>query len=187
MFDWLFEGRKEVYYVLGAIAVILVIFWYQVPRRAYLISLAVCLSLIGLYYLLDRLVITYREEVEGTVELMAASVAEHKLDRAFNHFAEQFRTPRNLSKQDLRALADRELKSGGVTSVTVWGFETPGPVDRSRKVTTTFSFKVQGAFGRDELFYRCEAVFAYEPPHGWQMQRCKFLEPHTDNPIDAPF
>ncbi len=186
MFDWLFEGRKEVYYVLGAVAVILVIFWYQVPRRAYLISLGVCLSLIGLYYLLDRLVVTGREEVQGTVELMAACVAEHQLDRAFNHFAETFQTPQKRSKQDLRALADRELKSGGVTSVLVWGFETPGPVERDRQVTTTFSFKVQGNFGRDEFWYRCEALFAYEPPHGWRMQSCRILEPHTDNPID-PF
>jgi len=189
VFDWLFEGHRVVYYSLGALALVLLILWKQVPRRSYLIATAVCLLLIGLYYLLDRLVVTIREEVKGTVQLMAASVAQRDLDQAFAHMSDTITMNRKpISNEALRSYAESMLRDGRVTEVLVWEFEFPEPVERDRPAKVTFQFKLRGdLYGKDDMYYRCDAVFRFEPPHGWVMHSCRILDPfHVEEEIPIP-
>ncbi len=175
MFDWLFEGRSVVYYILGIATIVLLIVWKQVPRRGYLLGAGACILLLGLYWLLDRLVVTGREEVKATIQLMAASVAERNLDRAFEHFADDFQTSRGTTKAALRAIGDREISTGSVTRVAVWAFEIPGPVDRDQPVKASFRFTFEGVNTAQSIPYLCDAVFRFHPQHGWQMQSCRIL------------
>ncbi len=182
--DWLFEGRLPIYLALAAGTLILLILWVKVPRRVYLIGTGVGLLLLGLYYLLDRLVVTPREEIVETIQLMAGSVAKKNLEPAFVHFSERFRSPRGHTREQLRSQVEDEMNRGQVTSVNVWGFEILGPVERGQPAKVSFLFKVHGLHEMAHL--RCDSVFAYEPPHGWCMQSCRIFDPiQNDNEIDV--
>ncbi len=194
MFDWLFEGRWQVYASLGILAFLLLYLWKQVPRRSYLIGTGVCLLLIGLYWLLDRLVVTTREEVIGTIQMMADSISQKNVGSAFDHFADSFRTPqRGTPKAELRAAMEQEVSANQITSVRVWGFEfpPPGPVDRSQPVKVTFMFKVKGprvGAAEETAPLQCDAVFSWKSPHGWQLLSCRIMDPmQIEKEIHVPY
>jgi hypothetical protein len=188
VFDWIFEGKLSVYIVLGSIAFLFFCFWVQNRKRIQLVVAGIALALLGVYWLLDRAVETEREAIENTVHRMAASVAQKKLDIAFNHISERFRSPSDRTKENFRELADTGLASGQVTAVDVWGFEFPERPDRARESKVRFNFKVRGELGGKEAFYYvCDAVFVYESPGVWRLLRCRILDPvHVDEEIGLP-
>ena len=64
VFDWLFEGHWYIYTVLALLALFFLWFWWQNRTRFWLIGLTVFLALIGIYWLLDILVETGREQIK---------------------------------------------------------------------------------------------------------------------------
>jgi hypothetical protein len=122
--DWLFEGRPTVYVILAAAAVLLFVAWWQTRKRYWLYATAAFLALIGLYFLLDRLVETDREQIVRKVEEMSAGVRDRNVDRIFAHVSEQFRLS-NSDRAAFRALAERAIRTGQVTEVKAWDFQFP--------------------------------------------------------------
>jgi hypothetical protein len=61
LFDWLFEGRTNVYAVLAALAVFLLVIWWQTRKRWLLLGTVLAVGMIGVYALLDKAVETDRE------------------------------------------------------------------------------------------------------------------------------
>ena len=118
MFDWLFEGQTTVYVVLAAATVILFVAWWQTRKRYWFYGTVAFLALIGLYFLLDRLVETDREQIERKLNEMAAGVRERNVDRIFAHVSEQFRL-NNSDRAAFRAFAEGAIRTGQVTEVRV--------------------------------------------------------------------
>jgi hypothetical protein len=188
VFDWLFEGRTSVYIVLGAVAVLLIILWRQYRNRRLLYVAAGVVALMGVYWLLDRLVETDRKTIDRTVRQMTGAVAAKKLDLAFNHISERFRSPMKRSKQEFRGLAEAEMASGHVTAVDVWPCEFPDRPDRNGETKVLFPFKLRGNLGgREALMYTCEAVFVYESPGIWRLLRCRIMHPMNDEEVPLEF
>lgn len=178
MFDWLFEGRISVYAVLAALAVFLLLAWWQMRKRWLLGGVVLAAALVGLYALLDRMVETDREQIVRKVKEMAAAVNAHNLNAAFAHFSDQFRSQRGLSKNELRDAAQRHLDNRQVESVQVWDIQIEGRPERQRgEVHVFFSAKTHGIH---EFLADCDAVFAFHPEHGWQMRTFRFLKPQSN-------
>ena len=75
MFDWLFEGWLEIYILLAVLAFARILAVWPFRRKVWLITLFSVIALIGVYWLLDRLVETDREQIER--KLTALAVAMH--------------------------------------------------------------------------------------------------------------
>jgi hypothetical protein len=194
VFDWLFEGRISVYIGLGACAFVMLYLWRQQRRRPLLYIGVFLIALIGLYWLLDRLVETDREVLENTVLRMTGAVAERKLDVSFSYISENFRSPNNNNKEHFRALAEKYLGSGAgqVSGVDVlWRCEFPERPDRTsgKEAKVNFHFKLRGEFGgKESFYYLCESIFIYEPPGVWRLLRCRILNPtKNEEVIDLEF
>jgi hypothetical protein len=190
VFDWLFEGQRAVYITLGAVTIVLFVLWVKVPRRSYLIGTGIGLLLIGLYWVLDRMVVTPREEIEETIRLMADSVARRDIDPIFAHFCKDFRTPHGHTRDEFRQRVEPQVHAGQITVVKVWGFEFPGPVDRTKPVKVTFQFKVEGPIvgSKEGMFFRCDAVCGHEAPNGWCIRSVKIFDPiHIDEEVNVPY
>jgi hypothetical protein len=186
VFDWLFEGRLSVYVFLGALAVLLLIAWWQNRWAWCLAGVGILLVLIGLYWLLDRLVETDREEITRKVEELAAAVRQKRLNAAFEHVSDQFRSPSGMTKQQFRDGAEREIHRYEITEIVVWDFEYPERPSREKGTArASFRFKVKGSFG-DFIEHRCEPVFVYEPPRGWRLKSFKIFRPMPNEEVLLP-
>jgi hypothetical protein len=176
VFDWLFEG-PTVYVALAALAAFLLVLWWQTRKRWCLIGVAVVVGLIGLYAILDRVVETDREQIVRKVNALAAGVNAHNLDAAFVHISEQFRSAGGKSKKELRATGQSYLDQKIIERVDVWDIAVEGkPSREKREAHVRFSGKVHGS---QEFLTDCDALFAFEPEHGWQLKGFRLLKPQT--------
>ncbi|HWG46767.1 MAG TPA: hypothetical protein VN688_28650 [Gemmataceae bacterium] len=176
--DWLFEGRTNVYVILAALTGLLVLVWWQTRKRWCLIAAVVMAGLIGIYAILNVAVETDREQIVRKVNEMTAAVNAHKLDAAFVHISDQFRSHGGKTKQELRTAGQTYLEQKIVERVDVWDIGIEGqPSREKREVHVRFSVKVHGG---QEFFTDCDALFAFEPEHGWRMKGFRLLKPQTN-------
>lgn len=195
--DWLFEGRTAIYVLLAAVAFLALCAWWQTRRRVALITLAFALGLGGLYFLLDRLVETDREQIERKVRLMAAAVQAHSTDSIFSHISESFQRG-GTGREAFRSFTENALRNSWVNEIEVWGFEFGDDFRSSSQVpigATTrqaevaqVSFMVKPKGGRlpHEPFLRCDARFVRDADGQWRLLGFDLFEPavNTQRPID---
>jgi hypothetical protein len=198
VFDWLFEGRPAVYVALAAAAVVLFVAWWQTRKRYWLYATAAFVALAGLYFLLDRLVETDREQIVRKVNEMAAGVRERNVDRIFANVSEHFRL-NNSDRAAFRQFAERALRTGEVTDITVWDFQFPEDFRaRVRRTGTTgppeldgarvsFMVKPQGP-RLGAPFFRCDATFVRGPDGQWRLFGFQLFQPGVDSnqPVQIP-
>jgi hypothetical protein len=185
VFDWLFEGLTTVYVLLAAALLGCLFVYWQYRRNAWLYAAAVVAALIGVYWLLDRLVKTEREQIQEKVEVMAQGLRDHNLDAVFEHLSDDFLSPQGRDKAALRKLANDHIN--GVTQVTVWDLRWDSKPEPGKEYDgLVFSFKVRGV-GADDFHFDCRPLFAYEPGRGWRVKRLKILKPGTTEELPAPF
>jgi hypothetical protein len=185
VFDWLFEGLTTVYVLLAAALLGFFFIYWQYRRKAWLYAMAVVVALIGLYWLLDRLVETDREQIQRKVDVMANGLRTHNLDAVFEHLSDDFRSPQGRDKKALREEADRQINR--VAQVIVWDFRWDSRPEPGKEYDgLVFSFKVRGV-GADDFAFDCRPVFVYEPGKGWLVKRLKILKPGTTEELPALF
>lgn len=177
MFDWLFEGRTSVYAVLAALAVFLLLIWWQTRKRWLVVAVVFVAALVGFYDLLDRIVETDREQIVRKLKEMAAAVSAHNLDAAFVHISDQFRSAGGKSKSDLRNTAQTYLNQRFVERVQIWDILIDGRPSREQgEIRVFFSAKAQNG---QEFLTDCDAVFDFHPEHGWRLRSFRLLKPQT--------
>ena len=179
MFDWLFEGRTSVYAVLAALAVFLLVAWWQMRKRWLLAGVVLTAALVGLYALLDKAVETDREQIVRKLREMAAAVNAHNLNAAFVHISDRFRSQGGKSKRELREAAQSLLELGDVESVQFWDIAIEGRPSRELgEVHVFFSAKAHNT--RGGFLTDCDAVFEFNPQQGWQLRSFRLLKPQTN-------
>ena len=194
MFDWLFEGRASVYVSLAAIAIVMLLAWQQTRKRFCLIGLAAALGLAGLYFLLDRLVETDREQVVRKVEEMAAGVRARNADAIFRHISDRF-SRSGVDRARFREAVDSLLRNRMVDEVEVWDFQFPADSDTQGQlpgrsasgeaIVVSFTAKPKGGLA-DGKFGRCDATFVHDADGQWRLFDFRVFDPVANQPVPIP-
>jgi hypothetical protein len=189
VFDWLFEGRTNVYLILGVATAVLLALWWRDRKRHWLAGVLGVLFLAGGYYLLSRVVQTPRKEVQRAVEEMAAAVKARDVDRIMSHVSEQFRHG-GLDKPAFRQKVESALAQGVVGEVQVWDFKFPQeqPGGEGGPLRVVFEAKPFGGRASGSEFFRVEADFVRDPDGRWRMKTFQVFHPfiNTKQPLDVP-
>jgi hypothetical protein len=179
VFDWLFEGRTSIYVVLIALTALLVVLWWQTRKRWSLLAVAVALGLVGLYALLDVLVETDREQIVRKIKLMVAAVNAGDIDGAFEHIADDFRSPGRRGKEELRNLAKLYIGQRLLERVEAWDIVCVGePSRQDGTAQASFTVKLHGP-GVEGFLAACDTTFGFEAGHGWRLKSVRLLKPQT--------
>lgn len=180
MFDWLFEGRTSVYVVLAALAVFLLLAWWQLRKRWLLVGVVFVACLVGLYALLDKAVETDREQIVRKIQSMIAAVNAGNIDGIFENISDDFHSPGGKGKAELREMARRYIEQRIVTSMDVWDIVCIGePSRQQRTAQASFQVKVHGQPGVEGFFAECESTFDFDAQHGWRLRSVRLFKPQT--------
>jgi hypothetical protein len=191
--EWLFEGQLTVYAVLAVLLAFMLMVWKQTPRRLYL---AVCLSLvalIGIYFLLDIVVQTDREQVRNSVQEMSAGVKAHDINRIFAQVSDTYNR-HGSSKAEFRSASEGVINPRLVEEMAVWGWEF-APDYRSKESASDarenvahvrFMAKPTGASGTS--IYLVDAVMHRDTDGKWRLQSWEVFDAfHNDtSPLKVP-
>jgi len=177
LFDWLFEGRTSVYVVLVALAVFLLLVWWQTRKRWCLVGVLVVAGLAGLYVLLDKTVETDREQLVRKVQELAAAVNARDFRGLFKNISDNFRSPLGKDKQQFQDTVADYIQRGMVSNVRVWDIVCEDTPSREHPPARVF-FRAKAESGR-ELMADCDATFDYDPQHGWRLRSLRLLKPQT--------
>jgi hypothetical protein len=182
VFDWLFEGRLAVYLFLAVVAVILLGLWWRDRRRGWLFGVAAVGVLIGIYFLLDRLVETRSEQISRKLQEMAAGVKAGDTERIFLHVSDRF-TFAGLNKAAFQAAVDRILQARRVTDLAIFDFQ---PLDERGRVF--FRAKPIGDEQGLNIAYIVRAQFVRDPDGQWRLQSFEVFNPvvNTNTPMQVP-
>ncbi|MBV9124659.1 MAG: hypothetical protein JO112_14985 [Planctomycetes bacterium] len=184
--SWLFEGSSTVYLILGILALALAVGWWMNRKRAFLIGLAVVAGFAGVYWLLDVLVVTDREQMVLNLKDMAQGVKDRNTDQVFGHISHDFRSPQGKTKEEFRQISQTDINSGEVQEILMWDFNVT-QVDRGQKTgTVAFSVKARGNSGEYGPF-DCEAHFHLDPDNQWRLVGFKLFFPQTTREVELPF
>jgi hypothetical protein len=192
VFDWLFEGRLSVYLLLIGVGVIVAAQWARngfvvfreerrtkgstTPRRRLVvlpIVLAVLALLVGVYFLLDRLVETRREQIARKLQEMAAAVRAGDLDRIFSHISERFNV-QGMDKATFRNYAQAAMEQGWAEELALWDEQF---TDDSGSVV--FRAKPKGR-RMPEAQFVVRGQFVLDPDGQWRLEGFQVFFPAGD-------
>ncbi len=192
MFSWVADHPFACYFFLACAGVGLLAAWWTTRKRSYAIGLGVVAGLAGVVFLVAQFLDTDRKRITRVLQDMAAGVKEKDLDRTFSHIADDCKTHFSraggglpLSKQDLRNLADRANREGGVERIHLWDFDFE-ELDPPR-ATLFFNAKPFGKWATGAEFCGCRAQFRQEPDGRWRMVRLELFKPGSTESLDLPF
>jgi hypothetical protein len=180
VFDWLFEGRTSVYVVLAALAVFLLLSWWQTRKHWLLAGVLIAAGAAGLYAILDVTVETDREQIVRKIHAMIASINRGEVDGAFDHISDRFRSRGGRTKEALRGEARRYIGQRIVERVDVWDVQCLDRPSREQGTArAAFQVKLHGQAGVDGFFAECDTTFDFDAEHGWRLEGVRLLKPQT--------
>jgi hypothetical protein len=176
-----------VYIILGVASLLLLLRWQQTRRRTWLFAIVIVAGLAGLYFLLDRLVETGREQIERKLKEMAAGVQARNAEGIFTHISDQFRMG-GLDKPTFRRFVDQVLRDRQITELEVWQFEVPPTPRSTQLVEVGFLVKPKGGITGNAAHYRCQAHFLRDSDGQWRLRDFQIFNPfvETNQPIEIP-
>jgi ketosteroid isomerase-like protein len=184
--DWLFEGRSEVYWLLGVLAVLLLIVWWYRRNRGLLIAAGVMAALGGLYFLLSLMLETPRAQIERKLKEMAAAVKAKDADALFNHIAADFRF-RGQDRKSFRTYVDTAFKGGMIDDLIIYDFDWREDKGGDRVRNVAFMAKPKASYAENQPAYRVQAKFVREADGQWRMQSFEVYNPVLgQQPMDIP-
>jgi hypothetical protein len=186
VFDWLFEGRIEIYSLLSVVAVLLLLVWWRTRKRGVLVAAGVVAALAGVYFVLSLLVETPHAQVTRKLNEMAAGVKARDADAIFKHIAADLRF-RGQDRAAFRNYVETALRRGLIGELEVWDFHWPKGGDE-KTLPVEFSAKPKGGVVPDGAYYLVRAKFVREADGQWRLQSFDVYNPavETSRPIDIP-
>jgi hypothetical protein len=191
--EWLFEGQLLIYAILAAALVFLTIGWKQTPRKSYLVGIIALAVLLVLYYVLDLVVVTDREQIRHALNEMSAGVEARSIGRIFDNVSDTYNR-HGMSKEAFRQVCTGVINARHVDRVAMWGCEfAPGYKQRESQsdaretiAKVRFQAKPEGASGVS--LYQVDAVFHRDTDGKWRLQSWEVFDPyHNDSgPLRVP-
>jgi hypothetical protein len=185
VFDWLFEGRIEVYCLLGVVAVILLLVWWRSRKPAFLLAAAAVAALAGAYFILDRLVETPREQIVRKLQEMADAVKARDADAIFKHIAKDFNF-RGQNRDAFHGAVESVLNRGLIGELVIYDPDWRDPGDENVR-PVRFMAKPKGGAVGDQPAYFVRAKFVREADGQWRMQSFRVYNPVAgEQEMDIP-
>lgn len=184
MLWWLVDNATVFYVIGGLTALMLAAIYWSNRRGKYLRAAGIFLGLIALVFLLTRIVITDRKQLELNVLAMAEGVEEGAPAKVLRHFSREFRHE-FLDPQSSRDWAARVIRQRRVSDIHISNFdiEKLSREDRQAQVHFQVSFNSPGADGR--IMYRCRIEFVLEGEE-WRLKVFKLFNFGSDHPLTIP-
>jgi hypothetical protein len=190
LFLWVIENAGTVYLILAAVAVVLLVAYWNTRQRRLLYAVGGTAALAGVVWLFASLFSGLSDHLQIKHSLDAMREAVQKRDTAalFRQVAADFRL-NGQDREAFRAFVERTLQNGGVTDVEIWNEEhakvTRGPAPGQGRATIEFSVKPKGSLN-DAWFGECLATFVLEPDGKWRLQTFEVREPGRTQPVVIP-
>ena len=196
VFDWLFDSKLVIYFVLGVAGVLTAVAWWRTRKKYYAIGLAVVAVLLGIYVTLSSLVETASQQMEGRVREMAGSVKSNQIKAVLEkNLADDFRVVRagggTYDKKGFIELAQSLKDSHHVDSVDVRHVNVL-EIDREKR-TATIVFIAQPLVTSEQTpSYRVKAEFemtakdSYWQKEEWKMKSFKYFDSFVNTEQELP-
>jgi hypothetical protein len=183
MLGWLVDNAIVFYVILGFVAVLLLVLWWQNRTRRYLIALGVVAFLAALVWLLTVLIVSDRQVLVQTITRMADDLEKHRVNDFFQNVSTTFRHPNPpMDAKQFREYVARNLKSFQVKAFQVRKFEVDKLVPRE-KSNARFLIQVEMASEDRPPPMRCEAEFVWENER-WCLRAFKLFFAGTGQEFD---
>jgi hypothetical protein len=180
--SWPIDNPSVVYFLLVCVALGLLAGWWLRRKRSFLIGLGVVAAVAVVFFLLTLLIDTDRKRITRALGEMSQGVREKNLDKTFGRLSDDFtmefsrggvRT--KMPKSELRQLADRAVRKGGVTDVVFGdiGFDKVA----GDEATVTFRANPFGSWVLGGEHCYCEATFRRGPDGKWRMTNVTLFHP----------
>jgi hypothetical protein len=183
MANWLYDHQTLVYGFLVCVTVILLVVWRRLRHWPLAAGAAGAVVLIVLVWFFGRA--SDQQQIETSINEMAAGVRAHNVDRIFAHIAADFRFG-SADRANFRKRVEAHL--GEVNEVKVWDF-VPDEVSRANRTAKVhFMVKAEGNFVDQPVGYLCRADFVLESDGKWRLKGFQLTNPVADThqPIQIP-
>jgi hypothetical protein len=182
--SWLIDSANTWYLLLGIVGLGFGTAWWMNRRAKYLLGVAAAAALIALLWLLTRLVVTERQQLELNVRAMAEAVVEGKADVLLNYFAGDFEF-QGRKRKDLADGVVRGAKQFQVTEIVISAFD----VEELKDLRATVFFRATVRHRGEDRPYlvACRASFVKENER-WRVREVRFYNPlvNQNQPIALP-
>ena len=181
---WLIDNANIWYVLLGIALLGFGTAWWLHRRPKYLLAAAAALGLIALLWLLTRLVVTDRKQLELNVRAMADAVVEGKADVLLKFLANDF-TYEGRKRELIAEGIAKAAKKYQVYDITISGFQIE---DLSDRAATVF-FRAMAHSRVDERPYFAASRGSFIKENGqWKLREVRFFNPvvNQTQPIQLP-
>lgn len=184
MLWWLVDNATVVYLILGLSALVLAAIFWSNRRVKFLAVAGVLLGFIGLFFIVTRLVVTDRKQLERNILAMVQGVEEGDAGKVFAHFSRDFRHS-GLALPEFRERVGRHIQARQVSDIIVtnYDFKKISRVDGAAEVSFFVTFTVGRAEGRPR--YRCRLDFALEAEQ-WRIKGVELFQFGSGQPVAIP-
>jgi hypothetical protein len=171
--SWITEHPTGVYIVLGFIGGFSLLVFLTTRRVAHLSGLGVAVALIVLVALIDRLVVTDREQVEINALSLAKAAQEGDLAALDRLFSDRF-TMDGHTKDSLLSRARSCLVPGALRTIQFWSLEVP-PSGSPNQLQCRCNASASGNFGQygniDPPYIGTLQIFFEKEGDQWRVTR----------------
>jgi hypothetical protein len=179
VFDWLFEGRSVVYWLLAVLAVIFLLAWWRTRKRNFLLAAVAVAVLAGTYFLLSTVYETPRAQVLRKLREMSDGVKAHDAQAIMKHVAADFRY-HGSDRDAFRGSVERALKGRQVDEVVIYDERFPDSADKDT-LPVEFMVKPKAWWSENQPAYPVKAKFVREADGQWRLQWFAVYNPVLHN------
>lgn len=185
--SWLVEDPSPTYVVLLLVALAFAGAFWMKRKRIYLVGVLAVLLLIGLVWLLGRLIVSDRAQIATAIHEITDAVGERNVDKAFAHIARDFQW-HGMPRGEFQKRARTAIERYGPTEGKSWDVEFVEVDREKRSAKVEFLAKVKGSWSSGAEHYRVRAEFTLEPDGKWRLRTFELFNPlvEKDQPMSIP-
>jgi hypothetical protein len=183
--SWLVDNANALYILGLIIAAALVVAWRFNQRVKFLGLAAIPLLLMGVIFLLTRVVISDSKRLEMNVNAMADAVIAGDVDALFSHISKDF-TYKGMTREMLYEAARQSIQKNQVRDVNIRQFKAEISPDR-KTAKTRFRVAAWEVGEEQPRPFITEADFVREGDQ-WKLKTMRFFNPmvNQDQEIGIP-
>jgi hypothetical protein len=186
MVSWLVDHAGLVYLSLASTALVLGSSWWMTRRKRYLIGLGVVAALCVLVFVVTRLVVTDRQQIERNLRAMALGVVDAAPGKFFPHLSKQFHLG-TLDRAAFLPRAEKAIVQHQVKDVHLWKIDVEELDREAKKARVSFNARVTSDWTESTQFFLVRADFVLEDGQ-WRMTTFQLFNPvvNTNQPVPIP-